>query len=73
MDKKENAASRASVESFVPRLRWPRGRYNGRRIMGASIKFKFSVKWFEWWPKWIRYAHCFRWLWFYVWMEWEYE
>jgi len=53
--------------------RWPRGRYNGKRIVGASIKFKFSVQYFEWRPHWIEYAHCLRWMWFYFWIELEYE
>lgn len=54
-------------------IRWPRGKYNGRRITGASIKFKVSVEFFQWLPRFPKYANCFRWLWFYVWFEWEYE
>jgi hypothetical protein len=66
-------ASPASDQPIVPRSFWPRGRYNGKRIVGASIKFKFSIQWFQWRPRWIVYANCLRWMWFYLWIEWEYE
>jgi hypothetical protein len=68
-----NDADRDFGSSDCSSFRWPRGRYNGKRIVGASIKFKFSVEYFEWRPKWIKYANCLRWLWFYLWIEWEYE
>lgn len=52
---------------------WPRGRYNGKRIVGASIEFRFSLQWFTWRPMHPKYSDCFHWLWFYVWIRWEYE
>jgi hypothetical protein len=32
------------------RLTWPRGRYNGLRIDGGSIKVEIHLLWWEWWP-----------------------
>jgi len=54
-------------------FRWPRGRYNGKRIMGASIKCAFDMEYFSWAPRWIKHANCFSWLWVYIWIQWEYE
>ena len=54
-------------------MKWPRGRYNGKRIIGVSIKFKFSIEYFQWLPRVMKYTNCLRWLWFYLWIEWEYE
>jgi len=32
-----------------------------------------TIEYFEWRPRWIKYANCLRWLWFHLWIEWEYE
>ncbi len=69
-EKNMNEHSGSSSRSLI---KWLRGRWNGRLIMGASIKFKFSIEHFDWLPQWIRYANCFRWLWFYLWIHFEYE
>jgi hypothetical protein len=47
MDSKKDA-DRDFGTSDCSSFRWPRGRYNGKRIVGASIKFKFSLEYFEW-------------------------
>jgi hypothetical protein len=69
----ENGADPAPVHREVLPFRWPRGKYNGQRIMGVSFQFKFTLQGFEWKPRWVRYANCFRWLWFFVWINWAYE
>jgi hypothetical protein len=54
--------------------RWPRGRYNGQRIVGFSVKFKCDVTVWRWIPM-IRIGELFKcchWLCFYVWFEDEY-
>jgi hypothetical protein len=54
------------------KLRWPRGRYNGRRIVGVKLTFRFSLEHFNWRPKSPKYSNCVHWLWFWVWMYWDY-
>lgn len=56
------------------KIKWPRGKYNGRRITGFQIKLAFDVKIFLWFPE-IRCQHgVFRahWLGFNVWAELRY-
>jgi hypothetical protein len=38
-------------------MKWPRGRYNGERIVGLSVKVRVDVtRWHLWMPT--RYAWC---------------
>ena len=32
------------------KIRWPRGRYNGRRITGGKVSFGFDLSMFDWRP-----------------------
>lgn len=63
--KSEITDGRDSVR-FDTFVKWPRGKYNGRRIVGVCVKFKLDLlKWY-WKPiislKHMKYAHwlCFR-------------
>lgn len=39
-------------------MRWPRGRYNGARIVGVEIKVKFDITRWRWcWPHFL-YGRC---------------
>jgi len=53
---------------------WPRGRSNGQRVAGVSIKVNVDLLRWTWLPvvHW-RYAGCVWWLCFWVWINWEYE
>ena len=52
---------------------WPRGRWNGQRIMGASVKFAIDLAHCRVRPRWNKYTRCFAWLWFLCWIEAVYE
>lgn len=54
------------------RFRWPRGRWNGKRIIGFSLKLRVSTYWWGFIPHWPKYAGC-SWLWFVFWIDAEYE
>lgn len=32
-------------------MRWPRGKYNGRRITGLSVKVRFDISMILWKPR----------------------
>lgn len=53
--------------------RWPRWRYNGRRIVGCSIKAAIDLTVWSWRPRWYSWAHCFTWFCFRAWLETVYE
>lgn len=54
-------------------MRWPRGRYNGQRIVGVSFKIAIVVTTWRWVP-WVgHYCGAFHWLCFRTWTEWCYE
>lgn len=38
------------VQPVVSRFRWPRGRYNGKRIDGFSLRFDVHLLWWVWKP-----------------------
>jgi len=48
---------------------WPRGRYNGQRVIGFSFKAAARLDSWQWRPRWNRYANCLTWLIFFVWIE----
>jgi len=53
-------------------MRWPRGRYNGRRFAGIEIKLEINVLWWYWLPILrLSYIHgsYFHWLCFHVWWD----
>ena len=56
-------------------MRWPVGRYNGRKIVGCSLKVKIDVTEWRWvpWYCWNGFTKGFHWFCFYSWFEWEYE
>ena len=63
-------------------MKWPRGRYNGKRIAGFEIRVVVNVFDWVWWPwfsGWRRYSKrlrwpiCVVWLCFLVSVEPEYE
>ena len=45
------AAAEPPLDCRVSGLRWPRGKYNGRRITGLSVKVRFDVAMFQWKPR----------------------
>ena len=56
-----------------PFFRWPRGKYNGQRITGVSLKIQFDVGWWCWIPKIPIYSNCLVWGPFRIWLHAEYE
>ena len=62
-----------SCKSKAEHPHWPRGKYNGQRILGGSLKTAIRLDGWYWRPTWNKYAQCFRWLCFYVWVEAVYE
>ena len=55
-------------------MKWPRGKYNGLRIVGASIKLKVDITSWRWIPRpWGEFGGAFVWLCFLLWIEWEFE
>lgn len=54
-------------------MRWPRGRYNGQRIVGVWFKISLNVTHWIWVP-WVGHdCGAFHWLCFRTWTGWEYE
>lgn len=56
-------------------MKWPRGKYNGRRIGGIEAKLKINILWWIWLPAFSNiggqiYIH---WLCFYSWWSFSYE
>lgn len=57
-----------------PRMRWPRGRRNGKRIVGFSVKCSVDLSNWLALPHWeLRYAKFVSWLCLSVWFNLEYE
>jgi|GEM_PF-3858076 len=54
-------------------MKWPRGRYNGSRIVGLRFRVVIDVTYWHWWPQYLRYANAVRWLCVLVGLEAEYE
>lgn len=54
-------------------FKWPRGRYNGQRIVGFNLLFRVNLCWFSWKPVFPKYSRSVIWLWFLVGYEFEYE
>ena len=54
-------------------MRWPRGRYNGLRIVGVSFKLSIDVTRWYWLPKRVRYCGGLHWLCVRTWTQFEYE
>lgn len=54
-------------------MSWPRGRYNGKRIVGLSVKLQIDVSHWNWKPI-IVWRSCggIHWLCFFSWTEWVY-
>ena len=54
-------------------MKWPRGRYNGKRIVGIRFAIEIDITHWEWWPRCVRFAHSVCWLCAIVRLQWEYE
>ena len=54
-------------------MKWPRGKWNGKRIVGISFKIKIDVTRWRWMPMRVKYVGGLHWLCVYTWTEWEYE
>lgn len=54
-------------------MRWPRGRWNGLRIVGFRFKVCVRTDQWEWWPIYVPLCGGLHWLCVYTWTEWEYE
>lgn len=54
-------------------MKWPRGRYNGRRVVGIELKFRIDLDEWRWLPRWTKYASCLSWGCFFVWAHWSYS
>lgn len=54
-------------------MKWPRGRYNGRRIIGISFKVQFTVNNWRWIPTIGGCQGMFHWLCFRSWTEAVYD
>jgi hypothetical protein len=54
-------------------MRWPRGKYNGRRIIGLSVECKCYLMHWYWLPHKTKLMSGFHWLCFSVWFMWVYE
>ena len=67
------AAEKETEEGMKFKLRWPRGRYNDRRIVGLSIKFQMAVDTWKWRPLILPDVGGFHWLCFRSWTGWVYE
>lgn len=57
-------------------MRWPRGRYNGQRIVGIEVSMKLNVTDWTLVPRMPRYSHCLHWFCVRVWLcavydQWE--
>jgi hypothetical protein len=54
-------------------MKWPRGRYNGQRIVGFEVTVKLNIKDWTFIPRNPRYSHCFHWLCVRVWLHASYD
>lgn len=54
-------------------MKWPRGRYNGRRIVGVSFKFVLDITDWRWLPVIGHDCGMFHWLCWRSWTEPAYE
>jgi hypothetical protein len=55
------------------RLRWSRGRYNGRRIVGVEVKIILDLSCWYWKPIHVKYGVGNHWLCFRIFTQWHYE
>ena len=55
------------------KITWPRGKYNGRKIVGFYFTFCFRFTMFYIIPKRIKYSSAIMWLWFRISLEAVYE
>lgn len=54
-------------------MTWPRGRYNGKRIIGGSVKVVVDVTCWRWRPNYIAFAGGLHWLCFRTFWHAEYD
>jgi hypothetical protein len=53
--------------------RWPRGRYNGRRIVGVELKIIIDLSYWYWKPVQVKYGGGDHWLYFRTFIQWSYD
>ncbi len=54
-------------------MKWPRGKYNGRRIMGIDFHIKIQCEDWFWLPLRVKYCGGLHWLCFMTWTQFVYE
>jgi len=55
-------------------MKWPTGKYNGRRIAGLEIIFRVNVLWWAWNPRiYFKSLSSIHFLCFHIWINPEYE
>ena len=54
-------------------MKWPRGRYNGQRIVGVSFRVGVDLRFWLWLPSSLRRPTGMHWLCFLAFFEWVYE
>jgi len=54
-------------------MKWPRGRYNGQRIVGVRVTVALNVIRWHWWPIFGQHCGAFHWLCIYSWWSAEYR
>ena len=42
-------------------MKWPRGKYNGQRIVGFNVQVKLDVTYWTWRPVWLPFCHGLHW------------
>lgn len=47
-------------------MKWPRGRYNKKKIIGFSVKLSVQLGIWCWLPRRIQYCNWIRWGWFVI-------
>lgn len=54
-------------------MKWPRGKYNGRRIVGIRVILALNVHKWHWKPYIGHYCGAIHWFCFLSWWEWEFS
>lgn len=54
-------------------MKWPRGKYNGRRIVGIEFKLKLDLTTWRWLPLYLRDCGGLHWLCFRTWTQLNYD
>ena len=60
-------------EKEIMKIKWPRGKYNGQRIVGIVAKISVDVTHWRWTPRLYAWSGCLHWLCFRAWLAAEYS